>query len=188
MSLLAEPTEAPLGQIEREDTPVGRPFPAPVAGGGARATDAPGCPGSADPAVEAGAVLIVEDDAIVAFQIETSLEDEGFTVCGVAATAKAGLSMFEERRPEFAVLDVRLAEGDGRDVARWIAQLSPRTTILMCTSEDEDNLQGIGAHALLRKPFDFESVGAALMATRDWSRGECAVNAPPHLVRLRPRP
>jgi len=140
------------------------------------------------PPVEAGAVLIVEDDAIVAFQIELSLEDAGFTVSGVAATAKAALALFEERRPEFAILDVRLAEGDGRDVARQIAERSPRTTILMCTSEDEDNLQGIGAHALLRKPFDFQSIGAALVATRGWTRGECFVSAPPHLVRLRPRP
>jgi DNA-binding response OmpR family regulator len=135
--------------------------------------------------VELGAVLIVEDDAMVAFQMEDALLDDGFTICGVSATASGGLALFHERRPEFAILDVRLAEGDGRDVARQIATVSPLTTILMCTAEDEDNLQGIGAHALLRKPFDFDHVGAALVATRLWSHGESPAKTPPQLVRLR---
>lgn len=142
-------------------------------------------PEATGPGVELGAVLIVEDDALVAFQIEDALMDDGFTICGVSATAKGGVAMFHERRPEFAVLDVRLAEGDGRDVARQIAAISPQTTILMCTAEDEDNLQGIGAHALLRKPFDFGAVGAALLATRNWSQGERPSKTPPQLVRLR---
>jgi DNA-binding response OmpR family regulator len=130
-------------------------------------------------------VLIVEDDAMVAFEIKDSLEEDGFAICGVAATARAGLALFHERRPEFAILDVRLAEGDGRDVARQIAALSSETIILMCTAEDEDHLQGIGAHALLGKPFDFRSLGAALVATRRWAKGAWAFNAPPQLVRLR---
>ena len=188
MSLLAEPAEFKLGSVEQQVSETGRsvlfvPRRGPTASG--RTGEDPR-PRAADPAVEAGSVLIVEDDAIVAFQIELSLEDEGFKICGVAATAKGGLALFDECKPEFAVLDVRLAEGDGRDVARQIAALSPRTTILMCTAEDEDHVQGVGAHALLRKPFDFRTIGAALIATRGWLRGDHAVKAPPHLVRLRP--
>jgi two-component system, response regulator PdtaR len=155
----------------------GASFPAAGGDGGAD------CAG---PGVEVGAVLIVEDDAMVALQIEDALMDDGFTICGVSATAKGGLALFHERRPEFAVLDVRLAEGDGRDVARQIAAISPHTTILMCTAEDEDNLQGIGAHALLRKPFDFGSIGAALVTTRHWSQGgESPAKTSSQLVRLR---
>ena len=185
MLLLAESAEAVLDRQETADAQ--RPLVAAAGGKTSfgRGVGAAAKPGSADSAVETGAVLIVEDDAIVAFQIEMTLEEQGFTISGVAATARTALALFDERRPEFAVLDVRLAEGDGRDVARQIAERSPRTTILMCTAEDEDHLQGIGAHALLRKPFDFQSIGSALEATRGWSRGECAVKAPPHLVRLR---
>lgn len=124
---------------------------------------------------------------MVAFQLQDAVELDGFMVCGVAATASRGLALFHENKPEFAILDVRLAQGDGRDVARQIAAVSPETVILMCTAEDEDNLQGIGAHALLRKPFDFECVGAALRATRCWIRGGSAGRTPPQLVRLRPR-
>jgi CheY-like chemotaxis protein len=188
MSSLAEPAEAILGVEEQQVRNFAR-RPLWVAGRGETSPRRAGeaaHPGAAEPALEMGSVLIVEDDAIVAFQIELSLEDEGFKICGVAATAKAGLALFEECRPEFAVLDVRLAEGDGRDVARQIAARSPRTTILMCTAEDEDQVQGVGAHALLRKPFDFRCLGAALVATRGWLKGECFVRAPPQLVRLRP--
>jgi CheY-like chemotaxis protein len=188
MSLLAEPAEHLFGLLEQE-APQARlrivHAAAPRETSRSSAQDDE-TPNSAEEGVRLGTVLIVEDDAMVAFQIEDSLQDDGFSVCGVAATARAGLALFHEFKPEFAVLDVRLAQGDGRDVAREIARLSSDTIILMCTAEDEDNLQGIGAHALLRKPFDFRAVGASLVATRCWARGEWAVKAPPQLVRLRP--
>jgi two-component system, response regulator PdtaR len=188
MPFLAKPSEDLFGRFEQEAPGVRRRTVRAAEGRPTTFRSEPKdeAADSEHRSVQSGRVLIVEDDALVAFQIEDSLEEDGFTICGVAATASAGLAMFHECRPEFAVLDVRLAEGDGRDVAREIAALSPETAILMCTAEDEDHLHGIGAHALLRKPFDFKSVGEALMATRCWSRGEWTVKPPPHLVRLRP--
>jgi ActR/RegA family two-component response regulator len=187
MSLLTKPTEQVFGLLEQDPSETRLHI---IQAAAAKATPSSSeqgeeTSGFADQGVQLGSVLIVEDDAMVAFQIEDSLQEDGFTICGVAATARAGLALFREFKPEFAVLDVRLAEGDGRDVARAIARLSSETTILMCTAEDEDNLQGIGAHALLRKPFDFRAIGASLVATRCWARGEWAVKAPPQLVRLR---
>ena len=58
-------------------------------------------------------VLIVEDDAFIATDVEHALIAAGYDVCGVAATEVEALQLAEQRAPELAVVDVKLAPGDG---------------------------------------------------------------------------
>lgn len=59
-------------------------------------------------------ILVVEDDFLVANEIEIALSDAGFDIAGVAASAGEAVDLAESQRPTLAVMDVRLAgERDG---------------------------------------------------------------------------
>jgi DNA-binding NarL/FixJ family response regulator len=59
-------------------------------------------------------ILVVEDDFLVANEIEVALSDAGFDIAGVAASANEAVELAESQRPALVVMDVRLAgEHDG---------------------------------------------------------------------------
>jgi CheY-like chemotaxis protein len=63
-------------------------------------------------------ILIVEDDYLVAMQIEAALTEAGFEIAGVASTAEEALELAAERSPAVVVMDVRLGgRRDGIDTA-----------------------------------------------------------------------
>src|SRR3954469_21940269 len=65
-----------------------------------------------------GPILIVEDDFLVALQVEAALGDAGYAVAGNAASAEEAFHLIEARRPAFALMDIRLAgRMDGVDAA-----------------------------------------------------------------------
>lgn len=53
-------------------------------------------------------VMIVEDSAVVALDLELTLLDAGYRVLGPAATLARGLELLLAERPDFAVLDFNL--------------------------------------------------------------------------------
>src|SRR5262245_36268948 len=66
-------------------------------------------------------ILVVEDDFLVAAQIEIALSDAGFDVAGVAASADEAVELAQAQRPALVVMDVRLAgERDGIHAAAEI--------------------------------------------------------------------
>ena len=75
--------------------------------------------GSADNAnANAPAILIVEDEALIAASIEQVLSESGFRIAGVAASALEALSVANEHRPQLALVDIRLTgEVDGIELA-----------------------------------------------------------------------
>lgn len=65
-----------------------------------------------------GRILIVEDDYFVAIGLEQALIDAGLGVVGIAATAEEALELAAAKRPDLAVMDIRLAgTRDGIDAA-----------------------------------------------------------------------
>lgn len=53
-------------------------------------------------------VLVVEDDFIVAYDMQMMLEEQGARVLGPAHSLAEGLALLEQERPTVAVLDVNL--------------------------------------------------------------------------------
>ena len=65
-----------------------------------------------------GPILIVEDDFLVALQIEAALSDAGYAVAGNTASADEAFRLVEAVRPALALMDIRLAgRMDGVDAA-----------------------------------------------------------------------
>ena len=75
--------------------------------------------GGASSAVQSPArVLIVEDDHLVALEIEATLLEAGFEVVGIAATADEAVGLGKSMRPDVTIMDIRLAgKRDGVDAA-----------------------------------------------------------------------
>jgi two-component system, response regulator PdtaR len=62
-------------------------------------------------------VLIVEDDGILAVDLQNHLTAAGYRVCGIAPTAGKAFDLAGQCRLRMAVVDIRLADGDGIEVA-----------------------------------------------------------------------
>ncbi|MBR0749697.1 response regulator [Bradyrhizobium japonicum] len=64
------------------------------------------------------AILIVEDDFLIAMEAESALIAAGFQISGIAATAEEAISLARAHRPAIAIMDIRLAgRRDGIDAA-----------------------------------------------------------------------
>src|SRR4051794_29038242 len=86
--------------------------------GGVRAVNGPSLKDRSTAATACAKVLIVEDDFLVATQLEQRLQDVGYNVVGVAISASEALAIAERQSPAVAIMDIRLAgPKDGIDAA-----------------------------------------------------------------------
>jgi DNA-binding NarL/FixJ family response regulator len=74
--------------------------------------------GSVTQARQPDRILVIEDDLLVAMQVETTLSEAGFDVVGVAPTGEEALELAAKDPPDLAIVDIRLAgDLDGVDTA-----------------------------------------------------------------------
>jgi DNA-binding NarL/FixJ family response regulator len=84
-------------------------------------------------------VFLLDDHEIVRRGVRELLEAEpDITVVGEAGTAASALARIPALRPDVAVLDVRLPDGDGVTVCREIRSQMPELACLMLTSFGDD--------------------------------------------------
>lgn len=62
--------------------------------------------------------MIVEDDYLIALDVEAGLKEAGFVLAGIAITADAAITIARSARPAIALMDIRLlGKRDGIDAA-----------------------------------------------------------------------
>src|SRR5499427_716428 len=84
-------------------------------------------------------VFLLDDHEIVRRGVRDLLEAESdISVVGEAGTAASALARIPALRPDVAVLDVRLPDGDGVSVCRDIRSRMPQVACLMLTSFGDD--------------------------------------------------
>ncbi|GHE44982.1 response regulator [Streptomyces capitiformicae] len=84
-------------------------------------------------------VFLLDDHEVVRRGVRDLLNDEpDITVIGEAATAEQALVRVPALRPQVAVLDVRLPDGDGVTVCRELRSHMPELACLMLTSFDDE--------------------------------------------------
>lgn len=82
----------------------------------------------------------MDDHEIVRRGVRDLLETEpDIIICGEAGTASAALARIPALRPDVAILDVRLPDGDGVSVCREIRSRTPEVACLMLTSFAEED-------------------------------------------------
>ncbi len=102
------------------------------------------------------ACVLADDHEDMLSSLAALLEDEGFAVVGAARTAREAIQLLDEHRPDLAVLDFRLRDMTGVEVAREAARLGLATAIVIHTAE-------AGA-ALVREALDAGVLGLARKA------------------------
>jgi DNA-binding NarL/FixJ family response regulator len=94
---------------------------------------------SGDRAIEPIGVFVLDDQEIVRRGVRGLLEAEpDIRVIGEAGTASAALARIPALRPDVAVLDVRLPDGDGLSVCREVRSRAPEVACLMFTAFGDD--------------------------------------------------
>jgi DNA-binding response OmpR family regulator len=117
-------------------------------------------------------ILVVEDNANLAFGLSTSLELEGHQVV-VARDGAAGLRAAREHAPELVILDLMLPEMDGYRVLKALREEGREVPVLILTARgaESDKVLGfrLGADDYVTKPFGLlellARVGALLRRT-----------------------
>lgn len=85
-------------------------------------------------------VFLLDDHEVVRAGIRGLLEaDENIEVVGEASTAEEAIQRVPALRPDVAVLDVRLPDGDGVEVCRELRSRMPELRCLMLTSYADDD-------------------------------------------------
>nr|HPM85101.1 response regulator [Candidatus Anammoximicrobium sp.] len=80
-----------------------------------------------------GKLLIVDDEPSVCYSLEKRLRSETLEVL-TAGTARLGIQMIEEHRPDVVLLDVRLPDQSGLDAFERIHDLEPQLPVIIITA------------------------------------------------------
>jgi DNA-binding response OmpR family regulator len=81
-------------------------------------------------------VLILEDEALIALNLQDELQDAGFVVAGPFTTCSAALEWLRTATPSIAILDAALRDGSCSKVA---AELSRRAVPFLIYSGHQEN-------------------------------------------------
>jgi len=113
-------------------------------------------------------ILIVEDDLLIASQMEEALTDAGFQIAGTASTGKEALQLAHSQSPTLVVMDIRLAgDRDGIDTALELFRSHGiRCIFASAYSDQEAQRRAAPAAPLgwLQKPYTMASLTAKVRA------------------------
>ena len=112
-------------------------------------------------------LLLVDDDKAFLTRLERAMEKRGFEVRS-ADTVAGGLSAVESRPPAYAVVDLRLEDGNGLDVVDALHKKRPDARAVVLTGYGNIatavTAVKLGAVDYLSKPADADDVIKALLA------------------------
>ncbi|MGE3145963.1 MAG: ActR/PrrA/RegA family redox response regulator transcription factor [Pseudorhodoplanes sp.] len=115
-------------------------------------------------------LLIVDDDKAFLQRLAKAMETRGFQVTA-ADTVADGMAYVERMPPAFAVVDMRLGDGNGLDVISALKQRRPDARGIVLTGYGNIatavNAVKLGAVDYLAKPADADDVAAALLSGGD---------------------
>ncbi len=111
-------------------------------------------------------ILIVEDDLANLYALRAMFEREGWQV-GESKTAAATLAQLDPP-PDWIVLDLGLADGDGEDVLRYVREAGIASQVAIVSGrldpERIARLRTLRADVLFEKPIRFEELLKACTA------------------------
>ena len=130
------------------------------------------------------AVMIIEDEAIIALHIRSIVEGLGHSVTGIARTRTEAVALAERTRPELVLADISLADGSsGIDAVKDILS-AMSVPVIFITAFPERLLTGERPEPtyLITKPFEPETVIATIGQALLVHRERAAAAAPAILV------
>jgi two-component system response regulator RegA len=112
-------------------------------------------------------LLILDDDGPFRMRLARAMEKRGFDVDPLETVAEA-IARVRQAPPAYAVIDMRLEDGNGLDVIELIHELRPESRVIMLTGYGNiaTAVSAVkrGAIDYLAKPADPDDVEKALLA------------------------
>ncbi len=132
-------------------------------------------------------VLIVEDEVLLAAELEYLVSASGAAPVGHAMTSIEAVSLAEQLRPDLALVDVHLSDGPtGIDAARQMTEHCGAIVLFITANMKRLPEDFAGACGVMSKPYSEHQVRQAITFL-----GECATTGhsqrpPPHGLVLSP--
>jgi len=125
-------------------------------------------------------VLIVEDEVLLAVELEHVLEEAGHRVVGHALETAEAVALAERHRPDLALIDVHLQDGPtGVGTARRLTDDCGAVVLFMTANKQRLPPDFAGACGVISKPYSENGVRRALDFVTSCLREGCARCAPP---------
>lgn len=117
-------------------------------------------------------ILLAEDEMLVAMDVEAFLQDDGYDVCGIAATAAEAIELAARHHPHLAIMDVNLASGsNGLDGVRVLMTRWNIPAIVVSGHANRQDAIAAGAVGWLQKPFRSEDLSRLVAYVLSRSQG-----------------
>ncbi|WP_296015770.1 response regulator [uncultured Agrobacterium sp.] len=127
-------------------------------------------------------IIIVEDEALLALELESEVEAAGHSVVGVAADSASAIALIEKESADFAFVDIHLLDGPtGVDVGRFLASKNVPYVFV------SGNIKRIppdfaGAVGAIEKPYTVNGLQNALGYLDALISGKNGLVVPPNLI------
>lgn len=112
--------------------------------------------------------MVVEDEWIVAREVQQTLQSHGFDVGEPIANGDEAFGVAARQRPDLMVIDIGLADGtDGFALAERVRRsTNPPQVVMLSAHTDEDSMQracAVGASGYVVKPFHHSQLLSAVL-------------------------
>ncbi len=109
-------------------------------------------------------IFVVEDEALVAMELEDRLRAMGYVVCGRAARGADAVEVIARAEPDLVLMDIRLADDvSGIDVAEGLRSRCDVPVVFLTAYSDDDltaRASRVKPFGYLVKPFQERELGA----------------------------
>ena len=88
--------------------------------------------------------LIIEDEFLIALDLEATMFELGFDVCALAPSARKARSLAMNDQPDVALVDVCLDGGrEGIEIGRWLKEVCDVPIVFVTANRDAETLERI---------------------------------------------
>ena len=131
-------------------------------------------------------VLIVEDQALLAMELELVLEEFGCEVVGCAMDRAEALAIADRARPDLALIDLNLLDGmTGPQIAEQMVSEFGAAAVFLTANPEQIPDGFAGALGAISKPFDETTILSVVEFARQFIRHR-TVGETPRRFRLAP--
>jgi len=107
-------------------------------------------------------IHIVEDEIIIAYDLQDMLEDLGYIVNDISMSVEEVLSKLQLDSSNLFILDINLkGKKSGFELGNFLAEMG-KPLIYMSSIKDKESLEKARRHVFLEKPFDINAIDSAI--------------------------
>ncbi len=131
-------------------------------------------------------VMIVEDQALLAMELELVLGDAGCDVVGCAMDKASAFAIAEREKPDLALIDINLLDGmTGPQIAQKMVSEHGAAVVFLTANPEQIPDGFAGALGAVSKPFDEATIRAVVAFARQFILHRTG-GEPPRRFRLAP--